>query len=720
MKVTTLFVLMLMCYATSAQQIVKPEKAKPEIVIDEYHGIEIKDPYRYMEDIKDPRVVNWMKANTKYAEAVLNSIPEKKSMIKKMEEMDSRTASSIRSLNITDNDRYYYLKTRPEDQTGKLYYRNGYEGQEKLLLDPEKYKEASGSTYTISNLIPNNEGNRVAVILAPDGSENGELIILDENAQQIGNTLELVQFANWQANDESIYYLKLNSPDVSDMERQLNLKVYSHKIGEAQEKDREVFSKAKNPELNIKPEEIPILVFDKNTGKTFGLVVTVDRSLKLYMNDSQLSGDWQQLTTQANNVSNFTTNKTAIFYQSFNDAPNYKILRAPLEAPQFDNAKVFVPEPELGPIDNMVVTKDGLFYSVKSNGVETRLFSKSFNGQSVEEIKLPVTAGSAGITSKGPNFNDLWVYITGWTTPGKRYKYQTESGNFISEPMSSEAEYPELEELAVKEVMVTSHDGVKVPVSILYRKDMKMDGSTPATMYSYGSYGISTGPFFSPLLLVHTLYGGIFVVPHVRGGGELGDSWHRAGQKLNKPNTWKDAIATAEYLVDKGYTSPDKLSIFGGSAGGILVGRAVTERPDLFSAAAPMVGAMNTVRMEETPNGPVNAPEFGTVKDPEEFKGLLEMDSYHHIEDGEEYPAMLVTSGMNDPRVIAWEPAKFAARMQFANTSKEPILLLTDFDSGHGIGDTKAENFELFANILSFFYWQAGHPKFQPPKDIID
>ena len=711
---------LLMPFLLIAQQIVKPEEAKPKPVVDEYHGVKLEDPYRYMEDLNDPEVINWMKANTQYAESILNAIPGKQEMIKKMEEMDSRTASRIGNLSITDNDVYYYLKTRPEDQTGRLFFRKGYEGEESLLLDPEKYKPDSEQTYTISSVTPDRLGNRVAVILAPDGSENGELLILDQSGKQIGETLNLVEYISWTANENSLYYLKLNSPEISDMNRQMNLKVYEHKIGASQATDKEVFSSANNPELNIKAEEFPILFYDKEMDKNFGVVVTVNKAIKLYVNDKELSGEWKQLTKPEDHVNNFKTSESDIYYYTFKNAPNFKIVKASKDDPEFSKAETVVPEPEMGPIDNFNLTNDGLYYTVKSNGVETKLFLKPFSGETAKQLEMPITAGTASINSKGPGYPDVWVNITGWTTPGKRFKYLADSNKFISQPMSSEAEYPELDNLEVKEVMVKSHDGVMVPVSIIHNKNIAMDNSHPTTMYSYGSYGISTGPFFSPLMLVHTLYGGIFVVPHVRGGGELGDAWHRAGQKMNKSNTWKDAIATAEYLIDEGYTKPEKLSFFGGSAGGILVGRAVTERPDLFSAVAPMVGAMNTVRMEETPNGPVNAPEFGTVKDPEEFKGLLEMDSYHHLEKGTDYPAMLVTSGMNDPRVIAWEPAKFAAKAQMATNSDEPILLLTDFDSGHGIGDTKAENFETFANIFSFFYWQAGDPEFQPPAGLID
>lgn len=710
--------LLLTCLPMLAQVVAKPEKAKPQVVKDVYHDTTLEDPYRYMENLKDPEVVNWMKANTEYAESVLNSIPEKDELLEKIKELDSRTASRISNVNITDDDTYYYLKTRPEDESGKLYVREGYEGSEKLLLDPEKYKEGE-KVYTILSLAPNEKGDKVAVRLAPNGSENGELLILDKAGNRLEEPLDLVEVFGWMG-DDHISYTQLNSAEISDMNRLLNLKTYLHKLGTPQSEDVVILSAENNPALQIKPEEIPIVFYDKDLNETFGVVVTVNKAAKLYLGegDKRNPKSWKQIASQEDEVSNVVNSEDALYYLSFKDAPNFKIVKSSMENPAFSSGEVVVEEPESGPIDNLTTTKDGLFYTVKSNGVETKLFFLPKDAQASREIKLPFTAGSVDISSKGPKFSDLWVSLSGWTSPLKRYKYDIAANNFELQPLSTPAEYPELDNLVAKEVMVTSHDGVQVPVSLIYNKNTKLNGENPTLLYGYGSYGSSTGPFFSPLLLAYTLYDGIFVVPHVRGGGELGDDWHRAGQKLNKPNTWKDAIAAAEYLVEQGYTNPEKLTIMGGSAGGILVGRAITERPDLFTAAIPAVGAMNTVRMEESPNGPVNAPEFGTVKDPEEFKGLLEMDSYHHLKEGTKYPAALITSGMNDPRVIAWEPAKFAARMQVANASDNPVLLYTDFDSGHGIGDQKSKTFENFANMFAFSLWQSEHPKFQPTKPV--
>ena len=400
---------------------------------------------------------------------------------------------------------------------------------------------------------------------------------------------------------------------------------------------------------------------------------------------------WDILTTQEDNITDFQVDSESIYYLSFSSAPNFKILRAPLSNPGASNAKTIVNEYNDQIITNMTTTSDGLYFTTMKNGIEAKVYFLAKGSEKPKLIDTPFAAGNISISTIDSNSSSIWMNISGWTSPKKRYLYNLNNDSFTKQPLSTEVDYPELKGLMVKEVLVASHDGVKVPVSIIYGDQIKMDGENPALIYGYGSYGNSISPFFSPLLLNFVSYGGVFVIPHVRGGGELGDSWHKAGQKLNKPNTWKDAIATAEYLISEKYTSSDKLSIWGGSAGGIFVGRSITERPDLFAAAIPQVGVMNAVRMEESPNGPGNAPEFGTIKDPEEFQGLFEMDSYLQVKKGVTYPAVLITAGMNDPRVIAWQPGKFAARMQASTSSDKPVLFLTDFDAGHGIGDNKSK-----------------------------
>ena len=261
-----------------------------------------------------------------------------------------------------------------------------------------------------------------------------------------------------------------------------------------------------------------------------------------------------------------------------------------------------------------------------------------------------------------------------------------------------------------------SADGTSIPLSLVYKKGLALDGSHPTLLGGYGSYGITIEPSYAPRALAWLERGGVLAFAHVRGGGEYGEDWHLAGKLLTKNHTWEDFIACGQYLVDNGYTLPTRLGGTGTSAGGITVGRALTERPGLFAAILDRVGSSNPLRAEFTPNGPPNVPEFGTVSDPDGFKALYAMDAYQHVRDGVKYPAVLLTTGINDPRVASWEPAKMAARLQAATTSGKPILLRVDYDAGHGIGSTKAQDAADEADEWSFLLWQFGEPDFQPAK----
>jgi len=422
---------------------------------------------------------------------------------------------------------------------------------------------------------------------------------------------------------------------------------------------------------------------------------------------------WKNLIRPEDEVYDFYTTDKDLYLYTPENAPNFKILKTSLANPDIKNAEVVVAEDPQRKITGYSITSDGLYYTLSENGIRETLFFLPEAEKKPKEINLPFPAGSARISSKGFKFNDFWVGITGWTSDYQRFRYIPQNNEFKLENLSSVAEYPEYKDLTVEELMIPSHDGAKVPLSLIYNKSIRKTGNNPVFLYGYGAYGSSITPGFSPYLLLWAYEGGIIGIPHVRGGGELGNAWYKAGYKTTKPNTWKDLIACAEYLIKEKYTSAQKIAINSASAGGILIGRAMTERPDLFAVAIPQVGCLNTVRGEESPNGPVNAPEFGTIKDSVECMALIEMDAYLHVKDGEKYPSTLITAGMNDPRVIAWQPAKFAARLEAANKSDKPVLFLVDYEAGHGIGNTKTKDFEELADVFSFALWQTVHPDFQ-------
>lgn len=720
----SIFLLVLMAlflWQCAPEEAKLPPQAPIDVVTDTYFGVTLEDPYRYMEDLSDTAVQDWFKAQGDYAREIVNSIPGRQGLIDKMIEFDKRKSSRVSSLNITENDIYFYLKTTPKDETGKLYMREGFEGDEEMLYDPADFDPDSDQQYVISSFTPNHDGSKTTVEVSPNGSENAILMIMDvEEKEFFPEKIDRCWFAapSWLPDNNSFLYNRLKTADLYDPERQFDSKVYLHTTGTDPSQDKHIFSREKNPELEISKVDIPIVFYDKDIKYMFGMLFTVDRRMNAYYAPtSELMNDkisWKRLAKLEDDIRWIEPTLENYYFLTAKDAPNFKIMKMPLANPDVSKATEFVAEMEGSQIEDFNLTKKGLYFTTNTDGVKAGLYFVPFNTGKAEKIKLPVAAGSLSLSTKGFKYEDVWVGVSGWTIDSKRYRYMASTGEFKQEQLSSMAEYPEYDNLVVKEIEVKSHDGVLVPLSIIHNKDVELTGDNPTLVMGYGAYGYSLTPFFSPNFMLWTNKGGVLAVAHVRGGGEKGDAWHKAGFKTTKPNTWQDLIACCEYLIEEKYTSSGNLAINGGSAGGILVGRAMTERPDLFAAAIPEVGVMNTVRTEASPNGPVNTPEFGTIADSVEAMALIEMDSYHHIEDGVKYPATMVTAGMNDPRVIAWEPAKFAARLIAANASDEPILFLVDYESGHGIGDTKTKRFEGLADMFSFALWQTGHPDFQP------
>ncbi|MBX0292332.1 prolyl oligopeptidase family serine peptidase [Hymenobacter sp. HSC-4F20] len=688
---------------------------------DTYFGVQVTDPYRNLENLTDPAVQTWMKAQAAYARQTLDAIPGRQELINKMKEFDARKASVVgRQVFIADNDRYFYLKTRPQDEQPKLYYRDGYQGTEKLLFDPESFE--SGKVYTINEFAAAYDGSKVAFSLSEKGSEIGEVRILEVKTQKLYPERIARPWGSgeWLPDNQSFTYTPLNSADVKDPAARLNTQAYVHRVGTPQSQDKPVFSAKLYPKLGIQPAEYPYAGIDRDTKLAYGFLGSVDRYLYAYYAPAAAltkpAIPWQPLFKPEQEVTNLASDEQYIYFTTSKNTPHEKIMRMPVSKPNVATAELLVPESPDEAINDeeLKTTKDGLYFVRTRNGVEAKLYFVARGSKTVQEVKLPQPVGTLSLQSKNAQSPDLWISAVGWITDRQRYRYTAATRQFTPEPLSSESQYPEFADLTVEEVMVPSHDGVQVPLSLVYRKGLPRNGTAPALMVGYGAYSKSTGPFFYPPYLLWTQQGGMLAVPHVRGGGELGEAWHKAGQKTTKPNTWKDLIACADYLVKQQYTGLGKIAINGGSAGGILIGRAMTERPDLFAVAMPEVGCLNAVRMENSPNGPVNVPEFGTVQKEEECKALLEMDAYHHLVPGTKYPATLVTAGMNDPRVIAWQPAKFAARLQASTTSGKPVLLFTDYEAGHGIGDSKQKQFETMADLLAFGLWQTGHPRFQP------
>ena len=449
----------------------------------------------------------------------------------------------------------------------------------------------------------------------------------------------------------------------------------------------------------------------------FGYAQTAQREARLfYAPISELRGSsikWNELCRLSDNiVRGWEPYGDYLYAITHTDAPKRKVVRTRLEQPDWEHAEVVVPEAKDSVI-SLTKSKNYLFV-VYSDGINGRILKYDFATGKKSDVKLP-GAGAVEISCPDWRANLCHVTITSWTRPPTRYDYDADRETFQKSKFHVDANYPGVGDVVAEEVDVPGHDGVMIPLSIIYRKGIPRDGSNSCILRGYGAYGMSITPSFNITRHSLVLHGVVMAVAHPRGGGERGEAWHNAGKKTTKPNTWKDFISCAEYLVKQGYTSPAKLAGTGTSAGGILISRAVTERPDLFAPRSAMSVSPMSMRLEAIANGPTNTPEFGTVADPIECAALYEMDGVQHVRKGVKYPAVMGVAGWNDRRVPVWQPGKFVAAMQNATTSGHPVLMKVNYDSGH-VTEEKTVTFKNFASQAAFLLWQTGHKEFQPVK----
>ena len=699
-----------------------PPVATVRVVTDEYFGVKVPDPYRYMEDLTNPEVTAWFKGQNDYTRGVLARISGRATLLERIKTLDEGAPARITDLRRLPGDRYFYQKRLASEDVAKLYVRDGLKSDERLLVDPTKFATPGGPHYVISYYAPSFDGKYVAAGVSAAGSEDAVLRVFDTStAKETGDVIDRAQFGSpaWMPDGRSLLYNRLQqlTPTSAPTDRYLNSRTYLHVLGTPPEKDRLVFGVG-TPSVNIDPADIPFVGTWPGASHALGVIAHgVRNEITVYVAPlDSLNGatvPWKRFCDVDDDVTGFDVHGGDLYLLSHHGASRYKVLHTKLADPDVARAELVVPPGE-AVIQNIAAAGDALYIQELDGGLG-RLVQLSYAGGKPEKIQLPFD-GSVGLSATEPRVPGTLVELASWTKARKIYVYDPSHKNVTDTQLQPVGKFDAPADLESVEVKAKSYDGTLIPLSVVYRKGTKLDGSNPTLLEGYGAYGITLDPFFDPKYIAWFEKGGIFAVAHVRGGGEYGEDWHLAGKLLTKPNTWRDFIACAEYLINQKYTTTSHLSIQGGSAGGITIGRSITERPDLFAAAIDAVPMSDVVRAEFTPNGPPNIPEFGTVKEADGFKALYEMSGYHHVTDGTKYPAVMVTTGWNDPRVVSWEPGKMAARLQAATSSGKPVLLRVDYDAGHGIGSTKTQREEELADEWSFALWQFGVAEFQPAK----
>lgn len=698
----------------------KPPVAPVHPVTNTYFGTKVTDPYRYMEDLKSSEVQGWMKAQAEYTRATLDRIPGRKALLADMVKYDNSQPALVHTVTRMEGPRYFYLKTLAGQDIAKLYMRDGLNGKEELLVDTDLYKGPNGEPAAINYYAPSPNGRYVAYGISLGGSEMATIRVRDiQTGKDLSVQIDRCRFGgvSWLPDSSGFFYNRLQKlgPGVPASQAELKSMDYLHIIGRPVDQDVAVLGFGLSPNVSVLPIDFPMVMVQPGTDYAVGVLYHgVQNEVTMY--DAPISAvgkpdtPWKKICDTGDDVTDFTLHGNQIFLLTHKDAPRFKLIETSLANPDLADAKVVVPEGP-GVLSTPMASSEAVYLQDLDGGVYN-IFRIPYGG-SVSRLPLPFE-GYAVLYPSDPRLPGALVFMTSWVKGRRILQYNQASNQLSPTDLQPSGPYDNLPDLTSEELQAPSYDGTLVPLSVVYKKGLKRDSSNPTIIEAYGAYGITIDPSFNPMRLAALERGAVFAVCHVRGGGEYGQAWHMAGYKLTKPNTWRDLIGCANYLIAQKYTSASKIGIIGGSAGGITVGRAITERPDLFAAAIAQVGAMNAVRAQNSANGVVNIPEFGSVDTQAGFEDLYAMDAYLHVRNGVSYPAVLLTTGMQDPRVAPWMPAKMAARLQAASASGKPVLLQVNYQEGHGYGNTRKQDEEDYADWASFFFWQVGMPGFQP------
>jgi prolyl oligopeptidase len=672
-------------------------------VIETYNGIAVPDDYRWLEDAKSEAVRDWSARENKLTREVLDALPLHEELRTRFRQLYEH--APVRYRDFIDRGRLFALKVQPPRNQPMLVALKsaGDVKSERVLLDPNKI-DAKGGT-AIDFYVPSLDGKLVAVAVSKGGSEDGPAWVIDAaTGKRLPDVVPRVQYPTgggsieWDADGKGFFYTRYPQGDERPAaDANFYQQVWHHRLGTPASADTYVIGK-----------DFPRIAETALRASRDGryLLASVANGdggeYAFYLRDP--SGHWARVADFADRIRSMNIGFDGRLYAlDLKGTPRGRILALPLDKPELASAKEVVPQGD-DTIEGFTATRDRLYVQYMAGGPsELRIFG--LDGKAAGSV--PTEPISSVRIAARLDDGDLLVQTESYVSPPAVQRYSARDGRLVKTTLGGKWNVSFADATVVRE-MATSKDGTRVPVNILMKKGTKRDGKNPVLIYGYGGYGISMRPYYSLANRVWLDHGGVYAVANIRGGGEFGEAWHLAGNLTKKQNVFDDMIAAAEHMVKANYTSPARLAAMGGSNGGLLMGAILTQRPDLFRAIVSQVGIYDMLRVESTPNGAFNVTEFGSVKDPAQFKALLAYSPYHNVKNGTPYPAVLLTAGDNDGRVDPYNSRKFAARLQAASSSGRPVLLRTSASSGHGIGTALDERVEELADEYAFLMNQLG------------
>ncbi len=682
------------------QTLTYPETKKVDQT-DEYFGVTVADPFRWLEDDvrQSEEVAAWVKAQNEVAFGYIEKLPFRKEIdqrLTKLWDYEKYSAPFRRG------DRYYFQKNDGLQNQYVLYSMDSLNGEPKVLIDPNKWSD--DGTVALGGLAFSDDGKHLAYGVQESGSDWRTWRVMEiESGKVLDDELKWIKFggASWSKDSKGFFYNRYDEPSKEDEFTSLNLnqKVYYHRLGDDQSKDVLVHADPDHPEWGFSPEV-------SDDGKWLVLTVwkgTDDRYRVMYRDLEDADSKLVTLVDNFENEYSFIGNEGSVFYfKSDFDAPRKCVLTIDINDPEKRN--VIIPEADETMQSAGIVGDNIIVQYLKDAKTQVKLFD--LKGNFVREVEFP-GIGSAGGFGGRRSHDETFYSFSSFNRPPSTYRYDLKTGESTLLREANVDFNPD--DYVVNQVFYTSKDGTKVPMFVAHKKGLKLDGTNPTLLYGYGGFNISLTPSFSISRLQWMEMGGIFAMANLRGGGEYGKDWHKAGTKTQKQNVFDDFIAAAEYLIDNKYTSAKNLGIQGGSNGGLLVGACMAQRPDLYGACLPAVGVMDMLRFQEFTAGRFWVDDYGSSKaSAEEFEALYKYSPYHNLTDGTAYPPTMVTTADTDDRVVPGHSFKFAARLQEAQSGSNPTIIRIETSAGHGSGKPTSKIIEEVADQWAFLAKHLG------------
>jgi prolyl oligopeptidase len=670
---------------------------------DEYHGVEVPDPYRWLEaDVRESaEVAAWVKKQNKVAAAFLEAIPERPEIERRLTELWNYERYSPPS---QEGGRYFYTKNDGLQNQSVLYVADAYDDDGRVLIDPNEWSK--DGTIALSSYSASDDGKYLAYTRSEAGSDWRELFVLDvETNKQLDDHLKWIRFggAEWARDGSGFFYNRYPEPEPGEQHQvaALNQMVYFHKLGTKQEDDQLVYRRPDHPDWSF-------WVTPSDDGKY--LVLSISRSTdpqnQVLIREASAAADapFKELIGDFENEFWFIGNEgTKLYFITDLDAPTKRIVTMDVEKPGRDHVSEVVAA-RTGTLSSASILNDRIVAQYIVD-VLTEVETFDLAGKPTGQVNLP---GKGTVDGFGGDQHDTETFFvfTSYNAPTSVYRYDVAANE------TEQFRWPQVDfkprDFTVEQIFYNSKDGTRVPMILAYRKDLPRDKPQPTLLYAYGGYSISILPAFRPEYIAWMEMGGVLAVANLRGGGEYGEEWHLAGKTTKKQNVFDDFIAAGEWLIKNGRTSSDKLAIMGGSNGGLLVGAVLVQRPELWGAAIPMVGVLDMLRFQEFTAGQFWRDEFGNIEKEDEFKALLAYSPYHNVKEGVEYPATLIMTADTDDRVVPMHSFKFAAALQRAQAGPAPVLLRIEERAGHGAGTPVKKMIELATDRWAFLVHTFG------------